>query len=748
MVLKAGKGLGCLTSILVLLLVVQLPLGLFLNATPTRAESRDVRNWNIMGLDIRDYSSEFKAKVPASERKLVRHHKVVIRWESVNPRQGTWNFSYYDNEIRSILADGSSSILLLLQGPVPSWARDPAYGEFSDKAPPRDLSWWREFCSKVAGRYGPVVDFYEIWNEVGFDRDGEALRTFNVCHFGGQAETDYLPLLQLAFEAIKEVDPTALVICGDMITTNNPDPNVGTGLYALLFDEVGRPGQDISLKVESSGDIVAERPMYFNYMGSWDGGHDVVGALQPSNQWYFAEGCTRSTFDMWLCLQNPNARSIQVTATYMFGPGQGANVVKTYTLSPTSRFTIKVDDEVGDEKDVSVKLTSPDLFIAERPMYFHYNWKWTGGHVVVGATAPSREWYFAEGCTRPGFETWLTLQNPNDMPVNVKLRYLCGDGYNAEKRIQIPSKTRYTVAVHEDREGIGVHNNQRGDVSIQVISEDGEIVAERPMYFNYGGAWNGGHCVMGTVGKATQWYFAEGCTRSTFDMWLCLQNPNARSIQVTATYMFGPGQGANVVKTYTLSPTSRFTIKVDDEVGDEKDVSVKLTSPDLFIAERPMYFHYNWKWTGGHVVVGATAPSREWYFAEGCTRPGFETWLTLQNPNDMPVNVKLRYLCGDGYNAEKRIQIPSKTRYTVAVHEDREGIGVHNNQRGDVSIQVISEDGEIVAERPMYFNYGGAWNGGHCVMGTVGKATQWYFAEGCTRSTFDMWLCLQNPNAR
>jgi len=31
------------------------------------------------------------------------------------------------------------------------------------------------------------------------------------------------------------------------------------------------------VKIEAASPIVAERPMYFNYKGSWTGGHDVVG---------------------------------------------------------------------------------------------------------------------------------------------------------------------------------------------------------------------------------------------------------------------------------------------------------------------------------------------------------------------------------------------------------------------------------------------------------------------------------------
>jgi hypothetical protein len=35
--------------------------------------------------------------------------------------------------------------------------------------------------------------------------------------------------------------------------------------------------RNVSIKVTSDLPIVAERPMYFNYKGSWSGGHDVVG---------------------------------------------------------------------------------------------------------------------------------------------------------------------------------------------------------------------------------------------------------------------------------------------------------------------------------------------------------------------------------------------------------------------------------------------------------------------------------------
>jgi len=551
------QGFFLVSAVILLAVSMAICLPLARNET-TRAEAMQARtaaaDWTILGLDTRDYSKRMASLVPLSDRQWVRHHKVIVSWNRVQSKKGTWDWSFYDKEINARLADGSQSILLLLLGPVPEWARDPSYGSYADKAPPRDLNDWYVFCSAVAERYGSVVDFYEIWNEPGWDRDSEATRIFgsDLYHFGGQVETDYLPMLQLGYAGVKEKDPSGQVMCGALISTLNPDPNTGADLYLQLFDEVNRSGQDVSVEMTASKPVVAERPMYFNYKGSWNGGHDVVGATAAGKEWYFSEGTTRNGFDEWLCLQNPNAGAIQVTATYMFGPGQGDNMVKSYNLPPNSRTTLMVNNEVGPEKDVSTKLTSASDFIAERPMYFNYKGSWTGGHDVVGATAAGKEWYFSEGTTRNGF-----------------------------------------------------------------------------------------------------------------DEWLCLQNPNAGAIQVTATYMFGPGQGDNKTETYTLDPISRTTFKVNDLVGPEKDVSIKLTSASDFIAERPMYFNYQGSWTGGHDVVGARGASTKWYFAEGCTGFSIQEYLCLQNPNPEEVSVELKFMMTKGETFERRVNLAPNSRTTL-----------------------------------------------------------------------------------
>ena len=73
---------------------------------------------------------------------------------------------------------------------------------------------------------------------------------------------------------------------------------------------------------------------------------------------------------------------------------------KNYPVKKTSRYTVDVNTEVGADQDVSCVVTSDQPIVAERPMYFNYHGKWTGGHDVVGAPAPATTFYFAEGTTR------------------------------------------------------------------------------------------------------------------------------------------------------------------------------------------------------------------------------------------------------------------------------------------------------------------------------------------------------------
>ncbi len=430
------------------------------------------------------------------------------------------------------------------------------------------------------------------------------------------------------------------------------------------------------------------------------------------NVFYFAEGYTGSGFQEYLCLGQPGTTPLDVAVTYLFADGTSQQA--TYTVPAKSRFTVNVNNVVGPDKQVSIKCLADAPFVAERPMYFNYTGagpSWTGGHDAVGATKTSQVWYFAEGYTGTGFDEWISVLNPGDTVANLTFSFQTQEeGEKVVSGIAVDSHSRGSFKANNLLEG------KSFQTSLMLTSTQ-PVVAERPMYFNYQGkhAWNwtGGHCVVGSPELATQYYFAEGTTRSNFEEWLTLQNPGTADISVHAVYQLG--QGTPIEKDYTVPAAKRSTLYVPEQVGTGQDVSVLLASASPFLAERPMYFNYQgtnaWNWTGGHCVIGAMNKGTDWFFAEGYTGQNFEEWLCIQNPGATPANVTINYYPeGGGVPIVKpQPPIPPNSRYTVLVNTDA---GLNLN----ISAEVVS-DQPVIVERPMYFNYNGVWSGGHDVVG-------------------------------
>jgi hypothetical protein len=443
---------------------------------------------------------------------------------------------------------------------------------------------------------------------------------------------------------------------------------------------------------------------------------DYWSESEIRSRFYFAEGYTGPGFDEYVLVMNPLDRDILVQLRYVMRSGM--SVVKLFPIPKQSRFTTRINDLVAGQ-DVSVTVISdqPDV-VCERTMYFNYGGRWTGGHDVIGATTPQRTWYFAEGYTGDGFDEWVCVQNPGQEWADLTFTFQTQEaGEVVRPGFHVGPRSRATFKIN-DVLGSGYQNSLKLDSSQPVV-------AERSMYFQYGGmggyGWTGGHCVVGASKLSPTFFFAEGTTLSGFEEWLTIQNPGKETLTVKATYQLGKGQGPQVEKEYKVAPGKRHTVFVPGEVGYGKDVSVKLESGSdqaPFLAERPMYFRYNGygaDYTGGHCVIGAPAASGEWLFAEGYTGPGFQEWLCLQNPGAEEAKVEITYLTQErGALAPREETVPAGTRFTLRVN-DHAGPNLQLSTR----VRVISGAGGIIAERPMYFLYGGAWDGGHDTLGYI-----------------------------
>ncbi|MGH7775664.1 MAG: sialidase family protein, partial [Candidatus Dormibacterales bacterium] len=363
---------------------------------------------------------------------------------------------------------------------------------------------------------------------------------------------------------------------------------------------------------------------------------------------------------------------------------------------------------------------------------------------VPAASPPDHRVYLAEGTTRPGFQEYLTLENPTGKSVPATIAYEFSEGSPAlqEPPVTLAPHSRFTENVNSD---VGPGR----DVSTIVDSPSPDLLVERPIYFDaciLGTCVSGGDDAKGAQ-PAYSWDFAEGTTRPGFQEFLTFLNPDPAAVAATVRWGYGPGQTGPASTGVQLQP-GRTTLTVAGLVGAGKDVSAAVTAAAPIVVERPIYFRACVPvcMSGGDDAPGAQ-PQATWDFAEGTTRPGFDEYLTVLNTGASTEQVTASYFFSQGQSLFRQVGVPAGGRVTILVN------GVAGNGR-DVSVQVVqqtpfAEPAAIVVERPMYFNAcvgpGVCAAGGDVVAGAASDWPQWGFAEGTTRPGFTEYLTLENP---
>jgi FtsP/CotA-like multicopper oxidase with cupredoxin domain len=454
---------------------------------------------------------------------------------------------------------------------------------------------------------------------------------------------------------------------------------------------------------------------------------------EPWPTFYFAEGTCRPNFDPYITIQNAGDDDANVRITYMMG--DSTTNIQDLIVPGSSRGTVHppsilgVADDAAHDFSAKVECTNGKQILAERPMYFSYKLgekDWMGGTDVIGATAPHEVWYFAEGTCRPNFDPYITIQNPGITDASVTITYMTGEGTTATQDLMVPSNSRGTV---RPSDVLGVSDDVAHDFSAKVECTNGQqIVAERPMYFNYKPGekdWMGGTCVVGANTVSDAFYFAEGTCRPSFDPYITIQNPGLQNAEVTINYMRGDGNSAT--EYLDVGPNSRLTVFPRNALGTGEDVAhdfstkVECTNGQKILVERPMYFNYKedvWGCTGGHVVIGATELKSTFHFAEGSCRPNFDPYITIQNAGSENADIKITYMKGDSTTDTQEVIVPAGSRGTV---HPVDVLGAADDSAHDFSTKVECTNGQLIlAERPMYFDYtakGMNWKGGTDAVG-------------------------------
>lgn len=258
---------------------------------------------------------------------------------------------------------------------------------------------------------------------------------------------------------------------------------------------------EVSTVMTASAPVIVERAMYSDRGGKTFGaGHESAGVIQPSLNWFLAEGATGDYFDLFVLVANPGVTPATVQATFLLPSGE--TVQKQYSVAPESRFNIWVDHEDLRLANTAVATTVRSLndvpIVVERAMWWPGN-NWHGAHNSPGATATATRWTLAEGEVGGvrQTKTYILLANTSVFPGNVRVRLLFEDAPPLERTFSVAANSRFNVSV--DDEFANVSGKRFGALVEAVGEQPIALVVERAVYANAGGVvWASGTNALAT----------------------------------------------------------------------------------------------------------------------------------------------------------------------------------------------------------------------------------------------------------
>jgi hypothetical protein len=420
--------------------------------------------------------------------------------------------------------------------------------------------------------------------------------------------------------------------------------------------------------------------------------HVLTATFSGISTWYIAEGSTAWGFDTRISIENPNG--IDLNARVTFFKSDGTTTGLDVGLPKQSQTQVNPRDCIGSaDFSTKVECIQGSSIAVDRTT----TWDANGvpsceGHSSMGVPSAAKNWYFPEGSSAWGFETWLLIQNPSPTTdANCTLTYMV-EGQGPKQVTHVVHKaSRASFDLARDID--------QSDFSIK-LSSDVPVIAERSTYRN---RRREGQASTGATAPSTRFFLGEGTTAWGYTTYILLQNPDRHAARVDLTYLTPDGQVRNPVGPFVMSGNSRKTVRVDDYLPDS-DFSTVITSDRPIVAERSMY------WEEGlpageacHDSIGMALPSKTVCLPDGRAGDGTETWTLVANPNDTEVRVRVSYLTPSGKdNAVFVVAIPKRTRKSFSMADS----GIEG--RASVLVESLTGDKKIIVERAMYWNNRGA----------------------------------------
>lgn len=290
------------------------------------------------------------------------HVKQTFAWEDIELAPNEFSF----DRAEQLLTDLESKHLRVVArlSEAPDWTHPNASGAFVD-APPEDFALFGHFCGALAARFRGRIHAYQIWNEPNLARE-----------WGGQTPNaaGYVGLLKACSDAIRAVDPDAILISAGLAPTGN-------------YDATAHPDD---LYLQAMYDAGFQRYI------------DVVGMHAPGFSAPAADPATGAGGHRFFTF-----RRVEDLRRIMVANGDAARQVAILETGWTT------DQQNPDYQWFAVDETAQARYLVEAYRYAAENWRpWVGLMSAIYIAAPdwteaNEEWWWAittpTGYTRPAY---------------------------------------------------------------------------------------------------------------------------------------------------------------------------------------------------------------------------------------------------------------------------------------------------------------------------------------------------------
>ena len=164
--------------------------------------------------------AQLKAEFAQLKQAGISWIRQTFPWAQIEPQQGEFDWAQWDR----IVQDSGDLNLIAVLDTAPLWAAA------SSLQPPTSTLQFASFARALALRYGDRIDYYQIWDEPNL---GDRWR-------GEVNPMEYAEMLRQARDAIKQVDPTAIIILAGLApTVETSRANLADWLYLRRLYEAG-----------------------------------------------------------------------------------------------------------------------------------------------------------------------------------------------------------------------------------------------------------------------------------------------------------------------------------------------------------------------------------------------------------------------------------------------------------------------------------------------------------------------------